>query len=92
MYKIYIVYDKKSDIDLFKNTSFKDTFLVEYYDMTTRKGQKDGYKLKGEWGARNNPFCIIYNEDKPYKAFYSENNWEENAIIQLIDFLQNKNN
>ena len=90
MYKIYIVYDKQSDIDMFKNTSFKETFLVEYYNMNTRKSQKEGYKLKGGWGARANPFCIIYKDDKPYKAFYSENDWEENAIVQLINFLQDE--
>lgn len=89
MYKIYIVYKDKSQIDLFKNTLFKEPYLVEYYNTNTRHGQKAGYKLKGEWGAKTDPFCIIYKDDKPYKVFYSEVAWEENAINQLIKFLQN---
>lgn len=89
MYKIYIVYDKDDQIELFKSKTFKESFLVEYYNMNSMKERKLGFKLKDSWGAISNPFCIIFDGDKPIKAFYSENKWEENAIVQLINYLEN---
>lgn len=90
MIKIFIVYDSPEQLQVFKNKSLPFNPLVEYYNMNTRNGRKEGFKLKREWGARANPFCIIYDEDKAVKAFYSENDWEDNAIIQLLNYLQNE--
>lgn len=89
MIKIFIVYDNTEQLTLFKQSTFsKINPLVEYINMNTKEGRKNGFKLKGEWGARANPFCIIFERDKAIKAFYSENDWEDNAIIQLINYLK----
>lgn len=89
MIKIFIVYDNIEQLDLFKHSTFKNlTPLVEYINMNTKDGRKNGFKLKGEWGAKTNPFCIIFDGDKAIKAFYSENDWEDNAIVQLINYLK----
>lgn len=90
MIKISIVYDDSEQLKEFKDSEFKNSYLVDYIDTTTRHGKKEGYKLKNYWGAKTNPFCIIYKGDTPKKVFYSENNWEDSAIVQLINFLKNE--
>ena len=90
MISVYIVYNDPQQALEFKNTIFKQPFLVEYIDTTTRHGKKEGWKLKEYWGAKVDPFCIIFDGDTPKKAFYSENDWEDNAIVQLINYLQNE--
>lgn len=90
MIKISIVYDSPEQLKLFKDKILSFNPLVEYFDMNTRNGRKEGFRLKGEWGAITNPFCIIYDGDKATKAFYSENDWEDNAIVQLINYLKEK--
>lgn len=90
MKKIYIVYENKEQISLFKDTILNFEPLVEYINVNTKNGKKEGYKLKEYWGARKNPFCIIFEGDNPVKAFYSEDECKDNAIIQLIGYLKNE--
>lgn len=87
MKKIYIVYNDKEQISLFKNTILNFEPLVEYINVNTKNGKKEGYKLKEYWGAKKNPFCIVFEGDTPTKAFYSEDECKDNAIIQLIKYL-----
>lgn len=90
MIKVSIVYDNPKQISLFKDISFKFKPLVEYFDTNTRNGKKEGYKLKYYWGAKKNPFCMVYKENTPIKTFYSEKDDEDNAIVQLINYLKNE--
>lgn len=55
--------------------------------MNTLSGRKAGFKIKGAYGARKNPFCLVEDE-KPIKVFYSENDYEDDAITQLIIWMK----
>ena len=86
MIHIIIVYDNDKQKKLVLNSKFKIEPTIEFYNTNTKEGRK-GYKIKGEWGARKNPFVLLEDNGKPIKAFYSENDWEDNAIIQMINYL-----
>ena len=59
--------------------------LIDYVDTRTLKGRKEGYRIKGPWSAKFNPFIELYDEDdKIIKVFYSE---VGNACNQLITYL-----
>ena len=88
MIHITIVYDDNKQKELVLKAKFNIEPTIEFYNINTKDGKK-GYKIKGEWGARKNPFVLLEDNGKPIKAFYSENDWEDNAIIQLINWLKN---
>ena len=50
------------------------------------KERKKGYKIKGSFSARLNPFIGVYNNDKPVKGFYSEAN--ECTIDNITKYLK----
>lgn len=58
-----------------------------YYSEELHKERKKAFSIKNEWGALASPFAIIYNDDKPIKAFYSEIN--ECTIDNIINYLNN---
>ena len=85
--KIKIVYDNAKDRELIESIEFSTPFFVEYIDALTKNGLKESYQIKGEFGARLNPFVVVYNdEDKFIKCFWSESG---NACQQFINFCKN---
>ena len=69
------------------NGSFPGNPFFHFYDIGSMKERSAAYKLKGQFGARLDPFAVVYEKDKPIKAFYSE---ADNDIIKsLIDYLKN---
>lgn len=86
--KVILVYDNKKDKELMELIQFPTPYFIEYVDTLTREGLKESYRIKGQFGARLNPFIVIYNdEDKLVQCFWSENG---NAVHQFINYL-NKN-
>jgi hypothetical protein len=84
---VKIVYDNKKDRELIESVEFSTPFFVEYIDALTKNGLKESYSIKGEFGARLNPFVVIYdNEDKFVKCFWSESG---NACQQFINYYKN---
>ena len=81
---VYLVY---SDINNKIQLEEAETppFFVHYYDMLSKEGKSKGYKLKSEFGARQDPFAIVYNKESPIKAYYSEDS--DNIINDLINDL-----
>ncbi len=85
--KVKVVFDNIKDKELIELVEFSTPFFMEYIDMRTRSGIKEGYKIKSEFGARKNPFVVVYDdEDKFVKCFWSESG---NAIQQLINDFKN---
>ena len=89
MYTISIVYDDPKMKEMVLKAPSKMQPFLEFYDMNTIDGRKNGFKIKGAWGARKNPFVLIEGGDRAVKVLYSENNWEDNAVEQLLKFLNN---
>lgn len=86
MLKITIVYENPDQLQKFRNDSFPQNPIVECLDMNTLAGRKAGFKIKRAYGARKNPFCLV-EDGNPLKVFYSENDYEDDAITQLIRYL-----
>lgn len=58
----------------------------ELFDNNYSKDKKKGYKVKGAFSARLDPFMGVYDDnDKPIKGFYSE--VSECTLSNLIKFL-----
>lgn len=59
---------------------------IIFYNEEYYKDKKDSYKLKSSCGARLNPFCAIYNDNKNLvKAFYSEVG--ECTVTNILNYL-----
>lgn len=69
---IKFVYSGEKHKDLYKK--LKDTYpSIIFFNFDFFKDRKLGYKVLGSCGARELPFCAIYNKDKTLiKAFYTE--------------------
>lgn len=85
-----LVYDKDSDKELFLNSNLRIAPTIELCNMNTLDGRKKGFKIKGVWSAKKNPFIVISEDNNPIKCFYSENDFENNAIIQFINEYSNE--
>lgn len=51
---------------------FPDIKMEEVYDSKFSDTRKKGYKIKGKFGARLDPFVGVFEDDVPIKGFYSE--------------------
>lgn len=84
---VYIVYNNDEVLKKLRGT-LKVSPFFHFVDDRTRKGKKDSWKIKGGFGAKLTPFAVVYEGEKPLKAFYSETG--ENVIDSLIDYLNGK--
>lgn len=84
---VYIVYNNDEVLKKLGGT-LKVSPFFHFIDDRTRKGKKDSWKIKGGFGAKLTPFAVVYEGEKPLKAFYSETG--ENVIDSLIDYLNGK--
>jgi len=86
--KVKIIFNNIKDKEFLDNINLEIPFFVEYIDINTVKGKKDGWKLMNYYGTQTFPFVELEldNEKDRYKPFYSENG---NAIFQLINYLSN---
>lgn len=65
----------------------KYDFTLEAYDSRYLTERKKGYKVKGAFSARLDPFVGVYDDEgKPIKGFYSEAN--ECNINNIIKYLE----
>lgn len=85
-----VVYDNIKDKELLDKIDLGVPFFIDYIDMNTLKGRKEGIRIKNPWGAKANPFIELHdNELKIIKVFYSE---VGNACNQLITYLNDCKN
>lgn len=83
--EVYIVFNENSQKEKIQNANLKPNLFFHFIDERTRKGLKEAWKIKGGFSARQSPFAIIYDGEKPIKAFYSE---AEDVIQSLIEYLK----
>lgn len=86
MIEVSIVYNDEKQIEKVRELDL-DSLTFHFVNINTRKGKKAGWNLKNHWGARLDPFAIVFKGDKPVKAFYSES---EDVIPNLINYINNK--
>lgn len=79
-----VVYDNIRDKELLDNINLEVPFFVEYINMNTTSGKRQGTKIKYHWGAKLNPFIELYENNEIIQVFYSE---KGNACNQLISYL-----
>ena len=83
---VYIVYNDDSQIELLKNSNLRTDAFFHFADERTRKGFKESWKIKNPLAAKLSPFAVIYNNDIPIKAFYTEA--DDNVMQSLIEYLK----
>lgn len=86
MIDVYIVHNNPSALKQFWEFAYAIEPFVHTLDIGSKLDRSKAFKLKQEWGARQDPFCLIKKDDKAVKAFYSEAG--EDAIVQLIKYLK----
>lgn len=89
MFDIYIVYDDPTHRELVDMINFKKQTFLHWFDMNTKEGKKKGFKLKGLYGAKKNPFVTVEKNDQLEKVFWSEG--KDDAINQLIKWVNDGN-
>lgn len=85
MTDIYLVYSDLNDRVRFEEAEITSSPFIHYIDIETKEGKSKGYKLKSEFGARLNPFAVVYEGDSPIKAYYTEDS--DDIIKDLINDL-----
>ena len=84
MTDVYIIYNEKL------KTLDTSKYPVEFHfiDTSTKKGKKEGLKIKSKYAAKLEPFVLITDKEKPLAAFYTE---AEDVIDSLMKYLDNGN-
>ena len=87
---VKVIYDNNKDKELIELIKFATPFFIEYIDTKTIKGRKEGFKIKSEFGAKLDPFIVVYDdEDNFLKCYWSE---RSNACQSFInDYNDSKN-
>lgn len=83
---VYVVSDDVNVASYF-NESFPGNPFFHFYDIGSKRDRSAAFKLKGSFGAKENPFAVVFDKDKPIKAFYTEA--DKNVIQSLINYLRN---
>lgn len=88
---VYIVYNDDQVIRKLGGTyTLKVSPFFHFIDDRTFQGKKDSWKIKGGFGAKLTPFAVVYEGEKPIKAFYSETG--NDIIKELINYLNQESN
>ena len=82
---VYVV-SNDPDISNKINGSFPGNPFFHFYDIGSMKDRSAAYKLKGQFGARLDPFAVVFSKDKAVKAFYTEA--DDHVIESLIKYLK----
>lgn len=87
--KVKLVYDNDKDKEFMSLIEVKTPFFIDYIDMNSLNGRKEGFKVLNYWSAKELPFIEVTNdEDKLIKVFYSEIG---NSVNQFIKWYERKN-
>lgn len=87
MLNVTIVYDNKQDRELLNLIDLTVPFFVDYIDMNTVKGRKEGFKLMNYWSAKKLPLVVIATDKLDATPIVKYSDMGENAINQLIKYL-----
>jgi hypothetical protein len=83
---VKIVYKDKKDKEFLDKINLETPIFVEYIDIETKKGKKEGWKLMNYYGTSIFPFVELEIDESNRIPFYGERG---NAIGQLINYLNN---
>lgn len=83
-----IVYKEYKDRELLDLNNLIIPIFIEYIDITTRKGKKEGWSILNYYGTTQTPFVELQLDNEKCIAFYSE---KGNAIYQLIKYVNDMN-
>ena len=85
---VKVVYKDLEDKEFLDKINLETPIFVEYIDMNTVKGRKEGWKLMNYYGTSTFPFVELELDklENRLLPFYSERG---NAVRQLIDYLNN---
>ena len=83
---VKIVYKDKKDKEFLDKIDLETPIFVEYIDINTLKGKKEGWKLMNYYGTTTFPFVELEldNLENKFLPFFGERG---NAIGQLINYL-----
>ena len=84
---VKVVFKNEQDRNLLDLSNLEIPFFVDYINLNTAKGKKEGWKLLNYYGTNKTPFVEIQLDEEKVFPFYSENG---NAIYQLINYLNNE--
>lgn len=91
MLEIKIVYDNEQDKELLDLIDIAVPFFVDYINVNTSKGRKEGFKLMNYWSARKLPLVVIKTDKLDAMPIVKYSDIGENAINQLIKYLNDFN-
>lgn len=87
---VYLVYNDDLQIKKIGGTyTLKVSPFFHFIDDRSYDGRKQAFKLKGSYGAKQTPFAVCMDKEKPVKAFYSES--EKDVVKSLIKYLNEEN-
>ena len=81
-----IVFKDLKDKEFFDLVDLKTPIFVEFINIDTVKGKKEGWKLMNYYGTTTFPFIELEIDESNRIPFYSERG---NAVGQFINYLNN---
>ena len=83
---VKVVYKDLKDKEFLDKINLKTPIFIEYIDINTINGKKEGWKLMNYYGTQIFPFVEIEIDESNRIPFYGERG---SAIGQLINYLNN---
>ena len=83
---VKVVYKNPKDKEFLDKINLETPIFIQYIDIETTKGKKEGWKLMNYYGTTSFPFIELEINESSKIPFYSERG---NAIGQLINYLNN---
>jgi len=83
-----IVFKDLKDKEFFDLVDLKTPIFVEFINIDTVKGKKEGWKLMNYYGTTTFPFIELEIDESNRIPFYSERG---NAVGQFINYINNEN-
>jgi hypothetical protein len=83
---VKVVYKDLKDKEFLDKISLETPIFVEFIDINTVKGKKEGWKLMNYYGTQLFPFIELEIDESNRIPFYGERG---NAVGQLINYLNN---
>jgi hypothetical protein len=87
---LYLTYNNNCQQLLEQLQNKLNNIEIIAYNEDVKKERKKAFGLKGNYGAKESPFSVLYNENKPIKAFYTE--VKECTLDNIINYLNTLNN
>ena len=85
--EVTIVYNDEKDKELLNCINTTVPFFVEYISINNSKSKKEGFRLMKYWSTKKLPLVIIKLDEKDANPIIKYSDIGENAINQLIKFL-----